>query len=237
MISIVVPCYNEEKNIHRLVERFCSVAEQFESSGFELLLVNNGSEDGTSTAIEKEAENHDFIKKIEIAKNEGYGHGINEGLKNCQGEWLGWIHADLQLPPEAFLEFNNFIKTKPSIASNTFFKGKRSNRSLSDSFFTIAMGLFESTYLWKGLWDINAQPTLISREFYNKIGNPPKDFSFDLYVYYLSKKRGMNIVRIPVKQQKREEGVSSWNNGIKSRIRLIKRTLSFSKELKNNIRK
>lgn len=237
MYSIVVPCYNEEKNIHKLVKRFEAIADGFISEGFELVLVNNGSSDGTYTAINQECKSHSFITKVNVLENQGYGYGIIQGLKACKGEWLGWIHADLQIPPEAFLEFREKIDGDKDKAQNTYFKGRRSNRPLSDVFFTACMGIFESLYLKQKLWDINAQPTLIHRSFYEKIKNPPYDFSLDLYVYYLAKKFKMDVIRVSVVQQQRKEGISSWNDGkLRARINFINRTLTFSKELKKGIK-
>lgn len=237
MISVVVPCYNEEGNIERLVERFVALRDRLANEGFELILVNNGSADNTSLAIDNAVSKYDFIVKVNIEKNNGYGYGIIEGLKVCRGDWLGWIHADLQLPPEAFIDFYDIIQQDVDKATNSYFKGRRSNRSLSDRFFTTCMGIYESMYLGKRLWDINAQPTLIHRQFYVKIDNPPFDFSLDLYVYYLARKFGMNVIRVPVIQQERKEGKSSWNDGkFRARVNFIKRTLAFSKTLKKRIK-
>lgn len=236
MISVVIPCYNEENNIHNVVKRFVPIQEKFKSIGFELILVNNGSKDGTSAMIDDEIKKYDFIKKVSVEKNLGYGYGILEGLKKCNGEWLGWIHADLQLPPEAFLDFADIIEKEPDKSKQSYFKGRRKKRPILDTFFTIMMGIFESIYLGQKLWDINAQPSLIHRDFYKKLVDPPYDFSFDLYVYYLAKKNNLNIVRVPVIQQEREEGVSSWNNGMKDRMKFIKNTLKFSRNLKKGIK-
>lgn len=237
MISIVVPCYNEEKNIQRLIKRFVPIAKKLDSKGFELLLVDNASNDGTLKEIEKGANKFSFIKKVVIeGKNRGYGYGIIQGLKKCNGEWLGWIHADLQLPPEAILDFIKIVDSDPIKAKNTYFKGKRRNRPVSDTFFTIGMGIFESVYLRQWMWDINAQPTLIHRNFYQQLKYFPVDFSLDLYVYYMARRVKLHVVRVPVVQRKRKEGVSSWNNGMRARMKFIKRTYNYSKKLKKGIK-
>lgn len=230
--SVVVPCYNEEKNIATLVKRFENVQESMKSEGFELVLVNNGSKDGTQQEIEKAMQEHDYIRTVLVPVNQGYGYGILQGLKACKGEYLGWIHADLQLPPEAFLDMAEKITDQ----ENIFLKGRRHNRPLMDRLFTFGMSCFESLCLGERLWDINAQPTMIHRKFFESLSNPPYDFSLDLYFYYMAKKNGLEIERVPVKQQERMEGESSWNNGMKARFKLVKRTLSFSKELKEKYR-
>lgn len=235
MISIVVPCYNEEKNISALVERFDKIKKQLDFGGFELVLVDNGSRDKTSEAIDLQRRTHSYIKKVSVEVNQGYGYGIICGLQACSGEWLGWIHADLQLPPEAFVKMVEKIKALPNNGETYFFKGRRKNRPISDTLFTMGMGCFESIYLGEKLWDINAQPTMIHRSFFEKLENLPWDFSLDLYVYYMARKQRCEVIRIPVMQHPRMEGKSSWNNGMNARVKLIKRTLIFSRELKKKI--
>ena len=51
------------------------------------------------------------------------------------------------------------------------------------------MSLFETIYIGKALWDINAQPNIFHRQFFEGWSNPPFDFSLDLYALYMSKKK------------------------------------------------
>ena len=97
------------------------------------------------------------------------------------------------------------------------------------------MSIYESLILKRTLWDINAQPTLIPKELYKTWKNPPYDFSLDLYAYYTAKIQKYRIYRYKVTQHEREEGKSSWNTGLKSKIKLIKRVLNYSKSLKRSI--
>lgn len=117
-----------------------------------------------------------------------------------------------------------------------FVKGLRQKRPLSDRFFTFGMGIFESLYLGVRLRDINAQPTCIPRALYESWSEPPYDFSLDLYTYYTAMRQGLELRRVPVIQSERMEGVSSWNTGMASRIKLIRRTLSYSKVLKKRLK-
>lgn len=231
--SIIVPCYNEEKNIKRLVKHFIPVYEKLKEDGFQLVLVDNGSEDNTRHEIEVLTAKLQWIELVHVKKNKGYGYGILQGLKKAKGEYLGWLHADLQIDPNNILTIDEELG-KLKNPKNVFYRGKRRNRPLVDRFFTLGMSIYESMYLNTILYDINAQPTLFHRSLYEKFVNPPYDFSIDLYVYYIAKINGLDIRRINVIQRRRVEGTSSWNTGMKSRIKLIKRTLGYSKKLKAN---
>lgn len=237
MYSVVVPCYNEEKNIRRLVERFDRIHSSLKENGkkMELILVDNGSVDGSHALIQSIMGSRDYIKEVQVKVNQGYGYGILQGLKACVGEYLFWIHADLQLPPEAILDMIHILD-ESNQPKGILIKGNRKNRPLSDRFFTFGMSIFESAYLGALMHDINAQPTCIPKSFFETWKNPPSDFSLDLYVYYTAVKSGLKIIRIPVKQSERTEGKSSWNTGLKSRVRLIIHTITYSKTLKRQLK-
>ena len=96
------------------------------------------------------------------------------------------------------------------------------------------MSVIETVYLKTLLYDINAQPTMFHRSFFNSLKNPPTDFSFDLYIYYMAKRKNLRIRRVRVYQSERTEGKSSWNTGMKSRIAFARKTLDFTFELKKN---
>lgn len=236
--SVVVPCYNEEKNLSRLMQRFDPIQEKLAAAGkeLELVLVENGSADKSHEKILDIVQSHTYVKEVRVAVNQGYGYGILQGLAACSGEFLFWLHADLQLPPEAILDMIALLD-KSDNPENLFIKGTRTNRPILDRFFTFGMGIFESLYLGVSLREINAQPTCISRSFFQTWESSPYDFSFDLYVYYTAVKLGMKVVRVPVRQSKRQEGKSSWNTGIGARLRLAFRTLKYSRSLKRMLRK
>lgn len=235
--SVVVPCYNEEKNLDRLMERFDPIQAKLAAVGkeLELVLVENGSADDSHEKIEAIVQARTYVKEARVKVNQGYGYGILQGLAACTGGFLFWLHADLQLPPEAILDMIAILDGSDT-PDKLFIKGARKNRPLSDRFFTWGMGIFESLYLGVRLRDINAQPTCIPRALYTSWSDPPYDFSLDLYTYYTAMKGGLELRRVPVVQSERTEGTSSWNTGMASRIKLVKRTLAYSKVLKKQLR-
>ena len=119
---------------------------------------------------------------------------------------------------------------------NIYVKGNRKGRPAFDQFFTWGMGIFETIYFKTPMDDINAQPNVFPKGFYEGWDNPPYDFSLDLFAVYTAKKAGLLIVRLPVLFPERIHGESKWNNeGLKSKWKFIKRTIQFSKELKHKL--
>jgi len=231
-LSIIVPCYNEEKNIPLILEKFQSVINR---DDVEVLLVNNGSTDNSQTIFDKLVPKYSFARVIKVEVNQGYGFGITSGLNEAQGEFIGYTHADMQTDPADVLKALEIIE-KQEDPKNCYVKGDRKGRPLFDQFFTIGMSAFESIYLGKKLWDINAQPNIFHRSFFESIKKScPKDFSLDLYLLYMAKKKELDLIRFNVIFPERIHGSSSWNDGFASKWKFIKRTLDFSVKLKKEL--
>ena len=229
-LSIVVPCYNEAKNIPLILERFNAVIIR---KDVEVILVNNGSTDNSDEVLSSILSNYSFARVIKVETNQGYGFGILSGLKAAIGEYLGWTHADMQTDPNDVIKALNIIEKQDM--KNVYIKGDRKGRPFFDQLFTTGMSVFESVYLGKKLWDINAQPNIFHKDFFNSWSNPPNDFSLDLYVLYVAKKQNVKLIRFDVVFPERTHGSSSWNTGINAKIKFIKRTLNFSFKLKKTL--
>jgi glycosyltransferase involved in cell wall biosynthesis len=230
--SIVVPCYNESENIPLILDRFKKVILR---EDIEVILVNNGSTDNSESVINKLVPNYTFAKAIKIDVNKGYGFGIVTGLKQAKGEYIGYTHADMQTDPFDIVMGLEILESQEKKGS-FYVKGKRKGRPITDEIFTAGMSVFESIYLGTVLWDINAQPNIFPKTFFDSIcAQCPDDFSLDLFFLYKAKKLNLNIIRFPVRFPQRIFGYSSWNNGLASKWKFIKRTLEFSTKLKHKL--
>lgn len=231
-LSIIVPCYNESKNIPLILEKFNAVITR---EDVEVILVNNGSTDKSKSILDELVPKYSFAKIVNVEINQGYGFGITSGLRAANGEFIGYTHADMQTDPADPLKALKIIEVQEN-PKNCYVKGDRKGRPFFDQFFTSGMSFYETLYLGEKLWDINAQPNIFHREFFDLIKDScPKDFSLDLYLLYMAKKLKLNLVRFDVVFPARIHGSSKWNTGFKSKIKFIKRTLDFSKKLKKEL--
>ena len=223
-LEVVIPCFNEASNIPNLVRELSTVSQQIPVS---FVLVDNGSTDATREILG--SVQLDGIRVLHLEVNHGYGGGILAGLRTCSAVTVGWMHADLQTPP-------GVLTGAPSRAtSGEFLKGRRHGRGVVDQFFTAGMSVIESVIFGRVLWDINAQPTLFPREWFETLASPPTDFSLDLYVYLQAKRSRLDVTRFWVPFGKRFAGTSSWNTGMRSRMKFIRRTLRYSVELRRTL--
>ena len=77
-MSLIIPCYNESKNLPLLLSK-CKEINSKEKN-IEIIIVDNGSTDETSTVLDEMASNLPFITRVKVEINQGYGHGILAGL-------------------------------------------------------------------------------------------------------------------------------------------------------------
>jgi len=226
--SLIIPCYNEAKNIPVLLKK---IKPLLVNKSIQVVMVNNGSTDDSDSVIDKLKPKATNFKYVIVPKNKGYGYGIMQGLKAADGDIIGWTHADLQTNPADFLRAITFF----DMDQQSFVKGKRFGRSFMDYFLTFGMSVFETLLFKKRMFDINAQPTVFSKQFFKSLPTPPNDFALDLFFYFHAVQKGLTIHRFPVLFGKRFAGTSTWNTGWLARYKFIKRTIEFSLKLKRNM--
>lgn len=231
-LSLIIPCYNEAANLPLLLERCASLGRNHD---IEVILVDNGSIDNSPKVLQSLLPNYPHCRSIRVPINQGYGYGILSGLRAATGELLAWTHADMQTDPKDILRGLEIFAQHGS--SNIYVKGQRIKRPLADVFFTIGMSVFETLLLRTRLWDINAQPNMFSRSFFESWDNPPHDFSLDLYAYFTARAQGLPVHRFPVEFGERAHGVSHWNVNWAAKMKFIRRTIDFSFELKKRLSK
>ena len=225
-LSLVIPCYNEEKNLPDLIARCRALLSQNE---IEIILVDNGSRDDTPRILAAAVQER--LRSVRVEINQGYGFGILAGLRTATGDLLAWTHADLQTDPADVLRGLEIFRQNPG--AKIFVKGRRTARPPGDVLFTIGMALFESAIFGAPFWDINAQPTMFPRALFQSWKNPPHDFALDLFAYWSAQRQGYKIHRFPVHFGARGHGtVSRWNINWRSRLKMIQRVIGYSWQLR-----
>lgn len=123
-ISIVVPCYNEEKNINNFYEEIIKTLEKVkENYSYEIIFVNDGSNDETEIEVKKIRKTDKNVILISFSRNFGKEAAIYAGLNNATGDLVALIDADLQHPPVTILEMIKGINEGYDVVAT-----KRKNR-------------------------------------------------------------------------------------------------------------
>lgn len=100
LLSVVVPCYNEQESLPELYRRLTEVCSPYAAQGYEIILVNDGSRDGTWPLIQGLHAHDPRVVGLCFSRNFGHSMALSAGLDAARGQRVMIIDADLQDPPE-----------------------------------------------------------------------------------------------------------------------------------------
>ncbi len=112
LLSVIVPCYNEESNISYFYDELMKNEEFFGSKGLdvEIIYVDDGSVDDTVAEIKKLAAKDNRVKLLSFSRNFGKESAIYAGFKKSKGDYVVMMDADLQDPPSLLPEMFGYIE-------------------------------------------------------------------------------------------------------------------------------
>lgn len=225
--QIIVPFFNEEDNF----KQFIKLVETLKLDDEIFIIVDNGSETDFIENFYKSQNNMKGWTFVKSEKNLGFGGGIKFGSKYSNKDYIAWMPGNLKVDPR---DAYSLLLSQNLNKENLHIKCRRMNRPIIDAIKTSLFGLVASFYFRTLLFDAGGTPNLIDKKFFLDDKGYPNDFSFDLFVYYYSKKNNFNLSRPKINYTKRMYGKSHWQKGIISEIKLMITILSY-KKLWNNI--
>lgn len=111
-ISIIVPCYNEEKALPDFYRETTRATEDIEGAECEFIFVDDGSGDHTADILESLASADTRCRYISFSRNFGKEAAMYAGLQNASGDYCVFMDADLQHPPQLLKEMYRVLKTE-----------------------------------------------------------------------------------------------------------------------------
>ena len=111
-LSVIVPCYNEEKAILLFYKEFCKIYSCMKDVEFQVIYIDDGSSDNTLNEIKKIADGDECCSYISFSRNFGKEAALYAGLNKASGNYIAMMDVDLQDPPILLQEMFYFIKVK-----------------------------------------------------------------------------------------------------------------------------
>lgn len=110
LISLIIPCYNEEESIPVFYEETNKVMEKMKEVDFELIFINDGSKDKTLEILRSLSKKDKRVRYISFSRNFGKEAGMYAGLEAVTGDYAAIMDVDLQDPPEKLIEMYEILQ-------------------------------------------------------------------------------------------------------------------------------
>jgi len=201
-IEVIVPAYNEEETISATIEKIAATLGRTNST-YRILVVDDGSEDGTSDRVLEQAKNtgEGRIMLLRNSRNMGKGFAIKRAAKHVNGEVVAILDADLAIDPKQLQLYIGQLKfCDMCIASkrhpNSVYRGAISRKILSVGFnnmVRLATGLKES--------DTQAGFKVMKTGLFKKVMGPVgvKKYAYDVEMLLVARLLGARVAQMPVR--------------------------------------
>ena len=224
-LTVVIPCYNEEQRLPRTLEQI----ERFlagRPASYELILVDDGSADGTRQVMDRAAERNRSVRVEALPHNRGKGRALAAGVESARGKEILLTDADLSTPIEELDKLQAALSDGAGIAiASRALRGSRVE--VSQPLYRVIMGkgfnLIVQAVLLPGIWDTQCGFKLFRAEVAHRVfaGLVTDGFGFDPEVLYRARRQGVKIVEVPV----------VWRNSAPTKVSALRSSLDMLKHV------
>ena len=206
MISLIIPCYNEENNVLPMYELILKTFKDYKRK-VEIVFVNDGSKDNTMANLRKIVkDSKEIVKVIDFSRNFGKESAIYAGLSNCTGDYAAIIDADLQQDPRYVLEAVKFLDDNPDYDCVTFYQEKRKDGFLMSfikkSFYRVINAVSEVKFI-----NDASDFRVLKRNMVDSILEMKEHYRFSKGLFSWV---GFNVKSIPYEVKERNSGTTKW---------------------------
>ena len=204
-ISVLVPCYNEAKNLINLVPKINEVMINNELvNTFEILVINDGSNDDTENVVNKIKSIIKNLSLINLKQNMGKAFALDIGIRKSKGNIIASIDSDSQYEPEDFLKMIAKLDE-----GNDFVNGRRITRkdSYIIRFFSFLYNFILRKIFKCDVFDFFSGIKVYKKKIYDLINLN----SLPRFIIFFSAKYNFKIIEIEIKHNKRINGKSAYN--------------------------
>lgn len=207
MISVIIPCFNEEESIPHFYQAMEQVRLEMNEC-FEYIFVNDGSKDGTLGVLRQLVQQDKHVRYLSFSRNFGKEAALYAGLETAQGDLVTVMDVDLQDPPEMLMEMKKMLDTNPDLdcigTRRISREGEPVIRSLFAKLFYKLMNKISQVEVVDGARDFRLMrrqmvEAILSVSEYNR-------FSKGIFTWV-----GFETEYLPYKNVERVAGETSWS--------------------------
>jgi glycosyltransferase involved in cell wall biosynthesis len=133
LLSVVIPVFNEAENLREMVDRVEAALQPLRDRGraFELLIVDDGSKDGSAAVVEKLAQDRSWLRPIQLIRNYGQSTALQAGFDHARGEFIATLDGDLQNDPADIPRLLAMLETDHGIDAVSGWRRDRQDKTVS----------------------------------------------------------------------------------------------------------
>ncbi len=208
-ISFITPVYNEEENIARMLANLFAVLNAHPEWNWEVILVEDGSRDGTRKVLQAEVSKYPHTRLILHEKNQGYTRSLKDGMAAARGKYLMYVGADEEFDSSEIPDFVNiFLRDEADLVLGV--RWQRNAYQLF-RFFLSVIYIFLLNYLFKiRINDYNWSQAW-SRKVLDRIDLTSRSLFVLPEIIVKAHDLGFRIKEIPSNHRGRQWGKSSVN--------------------------
>lgn len=197
-ISIVLPTYNEAGNIELLIDRTLQALSHY-PGGFEVVVVDDNSPDGTWRLVETKATGDSRVRLIHRHNESGLTSAISRGIKEARGRWVGWMDCDLSMPPEDWPKFAEALANGADMAVGSRYipGGGDVAHPFMGRLFSRLINLFAGILLDETIKDYTSGFILGRKDVFNRIDLRGDYGEYCIDMLYRTKQAGYVVQELP----------------------------------------
>ncbi len=215
-VSIVIPVYNEAENLRDLVAQV-QAAMQAQSRSFELLLVDDGSRDGSRALLRELAATHPWLRPLALIRNYGQSTALQAGFDHARGDFIVTLDGDLQNDPGEIPRLLALLDADPEIDVVSGWRKERHDRTLTRKLPSQVANQIISTVTGVRLHDYGCALKAYRRDV---IANLRLYGEMHRFIPALAVEAGARLVEVPVRHRPRTRGQSKYGLGRIGRVML-----------------
>jgi dolichyl-phosphate beta-glucosyltransferase len=225
LLSVVIPAYNEEQRLPRTIEDIERYLDGHRAS-YELILVDDGSTDGTRQVMDAAAERNQKVRVEALPANRGKGRALASGVAVARGDEVLVTDADLSTPIEELEKLEAALKSGAGVAiGSRSIKGSRVE--IAQPVYRVLMGkvfnLIVQVVLLPGIWDTQCGFKLFRADVAQPVfaALTTDGFGYDPEALFLAKRSGVRIAEVPV----------VWRNSAPTKVMPFRSSLDMFKHV------
>ena len=226
-VSIILPTYNEEKNIEKLVEE---LRKEFKGVNYEIVILDDNSKDNTPKIIDELAKKRNLLV-IHRKGKKGYFSAYRDAIFMANGKHVITMDSDLSHPPLIARRFLDYKDKYDIISGSRYMKDGKMNAPFSRKYGSLWLNKICAFILGLKLTDIAGDFHLMKKDKFLELEfrYNPVFGEFDFELLYRATKKGFTMKEIPFVYKFREEGESAMGMGANDALKLVKFAWAYLK--------